>query len=201
MANAVIVLPASGTVAPFLVRALMLAHRRIFALLIRERVGDKMRLTHASCLAALAIAATAAQGAEVIYRSVAPDGEVTYSYKPQPGARETATIEIRTLSPEQRRAAQRLRAEEQASSAGVAALDRQWRRVDAEIIAAQKALARSEKALQSGRTPLPGERRGSVGGGSRLSEAYFQRLHGLEVAVEQAKQRLDRAYAARNALK
>ena len=159
-------------------------------------------MIHAACMAALlAMSTVAAQDAEVIYRSVAPDGEVSYSYKPQPGARETTTIEIRALSPEQRRAAQHLRAKEQASSAQVAALDRQWRRVDAEIIAAQKALARSEKALQAGRTPLPGERKGNVGGGSRLTEAYFRRLHGLEVAVEQAKRRLDRAYAARNALK
>lgn len=81
------------------------------------------------------------------------------------------------------------------------AMEAQWRRVDREIISADKALVRSEKALQQGRTPLPGERTGKVGGGSRLTEAYFQRVHGLEAAVEQAKQRLDLAYAARNALK
>ena len=156
----------------------------------------------AACMAAvLAISAIGTQAAELIYRSVAPDGEVTYSSQPEPGARETTTVEIRTLSPEQRRAAQRLRAEAQAGSAKAAALETQWRRVDREILPAQKALARGEKALQDGRTPLPGERRGNVGGGSRLTEAYFQRLHNLEAAVERAKQRLDRAYAARSALK
>lgn len=159
-------------------------------------------LVFAACMAAtLAMSTAGAVAAEVIYRSVAPDGEVTYSYEPEPGARETTTIEIRTLSPEQRRAAQRLRAEEQAASAQAAALERQWRRVDREIIASQQALAKAEKALQDGRTPLPGERKGNVGGGSRLTERYFQRLRGLEARVEQAKRRLDRAYAARNALK
>lgn len=74
--------------------------------------------------------------------------------------------------------------------------------VHAESVAsAQKELAQSQKALQEGRTPLPGERKGKVGGGSRLDEAYFQRLRGLERSVEQARLRLDRAYAARNALK
>lgn len=160
-------------------------------------------MIYAACMAAmLAISAAAAHAAEVIYRSVAPDGEVTYSYQPQPGARETTTIEIRTLSPEQGRAArQHLRSDEQAASARAVALERQWRRVDREILAARNALTQAEKALQDGRTPLPGERRGNAGGGSRLAETYFQRLGGLEAAVAQAKRRLDRAYAARNALK
>ena len=157
---------------------------------------------YAVCMAAvLALSAIRAQAAEPIYRSVGADGEVTYSYEPQPGARESTAIEIRTLSPEQRRAMRRLHAQEHAASAQAAALDRKWRRVDREIIAAQTALASREKALQDGRTPLPGERRGNVGGGSRLTEAYFQRLHNLELDVEHAKHRLDRAYAARSALK
>jgi hypothetical protein len=160
------------------------------------------RTLYAACVAAtLAVAAIGAQAAEVIYRSVGADGEVTYSDAPQPGARESTAIEIRSLSPEQRRAARRLRAEEQAASAQAAALEQQWHRVDQEIIAAQKALAQAEKSLQDGRTPLPGERKGKVGGGSRLTGAYFQRLRNLELAIERAKQRLDRAYAARNALK
>ena len=80
-------------------------------------------------------------------------------------------------------------------------VDQSWRRVDREIVSADKALARSEKALQEGRAPLPGERTGKVGGGSRLNEAYFHRLRALQTAVERAKQRLELAYAARNALK
>lgn len=109
------------------------------------------------------------------------------------------------LSPEQRRAAQLLRRQEKAESARVtrevSSLEDQWRRVDREIVAAHSGFARAEQALQKGRTPLPGERRGNVGGGSRLTEGYFQRLRRLEMLVERAKERLDRAYAARNALK
>ena len=133
-----------------------------------------------------------------------PDGEITYSSQPVPGARESVGFDILTLSPEQRRAARLLRAQEKALSAQVSAelnaREKEWRRVDREIVSAQNELARAESALRKGRTPLPGERRGNVGGGSRLTEAYFQRLRQAELRVEQTQQRLNRAYAARNAL-
>jgi len=143
--------------------------------------------------------------AETIYRSVGADGKVTYSSLPVPGARESKAIDIESLTPEQRRASLQLRLQEKSLSAQVNAQlqsrEKKWKRVDHEIISAQKALADAESALQNGRTPLPGERRGNVGGGSRLTEAYFQRLKNLEAQVKQAKQRLDKAYEARNALK
>lgn len=148
---------------------------------------------------------TASVHAETIYRSIGPDGEVTYSSLPEPGARESTAIEIENLSPEQRRASLLLRQQEKALSseadAQLQSRESEWRRVDREIISAQKALADAESALQKGRTPLSGERRGNVGGGSRLTEAYFQRLRKLETQVVQAKKRLDRAYEARNALR
>lgn len=143
--------------------------------------------------------------AETIYRSISPDGEVTYSSQPVPGARESAAVNIESLSPEQRRAGLLVRRQDKALSAQVNAQlqsrEAQWRRVDQEIVSAQKALAAAESALQTGRTPLPEERRGNVGGGSRLTEAYFQRPRQLETRVERAKASLDRAYGARNALK
>lgn len=150
-------------------------------------------------------AMTASAHAETIYRSISPDGEVTYSSQPEPGAHESTAIKFESLSPEQRRAGLLLRQQEKGLSAEVNAQlqsrESEWRRVDQEIVSAQKALADAESALQKGRTPLPGERRGNVGGGSRLTEAYFQRLRMLETQVVQAKKRLDRAYGARNALK
>ena len=143
--------------------------------------------------------------AETIYRSTSPNGEVTYSSQPVPGARASRAIDIESLSPEQRRAGLLLLRQDKALSAQVnarlQAREAEWRRVDREIVSAQKALAADESALQKGRTPLAGERRGNVGGGSRLTGTYFQRLRQLETRVEQAKARLDRAYSARNALK
>lgn len=143
--------------------------------------------------------------ADPIYRSISPDGEVTYSSLPLPGAHESKAIEIESLSPEQRRAGVLLRRQDKILSAEVTAslqsLESEWRQLDREIVSAQKVLAEAESSLQSGRTPLPGERRGNVSGGSRLTEAYFQRLRQNEMRVEQSKERLDRVYAARNALK
>jgi hypothetical protein len=67
-----------------------------------------------------------------------------------------------------------------------------------EVTAAEAALAVSKRRLELGREPLPGERRGLAGGGSRLTEEYEQRIAGLERDVADAEARLQRAYAARN---
>ena len=162
-------------------------------------------VTIVSAILGAACAMTASVHAETIYRSISPGGEVTYSSQPEPRSRESAAIEVESLSPEQRRAGLLLHRQDKALSAEVNAQlrsrAREWRRADREIVSARKALADAESTLQKGRTPLAGERRGNVGGGSRLTEAYFQRLRQIETRVAQAKERLDRAYEARNALK
>ena len=85
--------------------------------------------------------------------------------------------------------------------AGVNAREKAWQRVEKEIVDAYQALGRAEEARTAGQTPRPGERLGKVGGGSRLTEAYFARLEGLEADVQKAKARLDRAYEERNQLR
>lgn len=148
---------------------------------------------------------TAAAHAETIYRSIGADGEVTYSAQPVSGARESTELKMESLTPEQRRAGLLLHRQEIGISAGMdtqlQARENEWKQADREIASAQQALAAAEAALQNGRTPLGGERRANIGGGTRLTEDYFQRLRDLEKQVEQAKTRLDQAYAARNALK
>jgi hypothetical protein len=169
-------------------------------------------MTRTVICSVLTIAVAAAAGAfapaaraDVIYKSIGPDGDTSYASRPAPGARESTAIDIPSMSPEQRRASQLLRRQDKALSdevnARLRSLESEWRRVDLEITSAQKGLASAENALRSGRTPLPGERLGKAGGGSRLSEAYFLRLRAAETRVEEAKQRLDKAYAARNNLR
>ena len=142
---------------------------------------------------------------ETIYKSIGPNGEVTYAWKPDPNAVRTETIEVETLSPEQRRAVKKLQQRktqaERRADAYADTLEQQWKRVDQEIKEAQVGLQNAEKALEKGRTPHPGERLGAAGGGSRLTQAYFDRIRNLELAVGQAKQRLDQAYGARNNLR
>lgn len=134
---------------------------------------------------------------EVIYKSVELDGGIVYSSEPQKDAK---IIEILTLSPEERRAALLLEKKSKSEAKEIKEREMQWARADQEIMAAQQALRQAEADLQRGRTPLAHERRGTVSGYSRLTDAYFQRIRKLEAAVQHAKQRLDRAYDARNAL-
>jgi uncharacterized protein YndB with AHSA1/START domain len=142
---------------------------------------------------------------EVIYKSIEPNGEISYSWRPDPGASHIETINIDTLTVEQRRAVERFRREEikaeQNADVNAAGLEDEWTQVDNEITHAQAELQKAEAALQTGRMPLPGERRGNRDGGSRLTQAYFDRLHDLELEVQRARLRLDSAYEARNALK
>ena len=58
---------------------------------------------------------------------------------------------------------------------------------------ARLALKNAEAARDAGKEPLPGERLGNVGGGSRLSEGYFARQKGLEDAVAAARRRVEEA--------
>lgn len=82
-----------------------------------------------------------------------------------------------------------------ASGAAAADLNAAWQ----EIADAQRALDEARRALETGREPLPGERLGLAGGGSRLSPDYDARVRGLEDAVAAAEARLKDAHGARNA--
>lgn len=71
---------------------------------------------------------------------------------------------------------------------------------DLAITRAQAALQQARRALSAGQTPLPGERQHLVNGHSRLTSAYFDRIHGLEKGVTDARAALQASYAARDAL-
>jgi hypothetical protein len=73
------------------------------------------------------------------------------------------------------------------------------READAELRAANAALAQANKQLELGKEPLPGERTGTVSGMSRLNDAYWARQAENEAVVKEAKARRDAAVAARNA--
>jgi hypothetical protein len=68
----------------------------------------------------------------------------------------------------------------------------------AEVAAAERELAVARRKLELGREPLPGERLGLKGGGTRLSPEYESRVGELEKEVAAAEARLKRAYEARN---
>ena len=149
-----------------------------------------MTTTRSSGLKSLALAALlglsgTAQG-QPLYKSTMPDGKVVYSEKPVPGAAKVDTIEAPpaktgvTSATEQEKA----RAAQAAAKAGAAAQQAPG------LADARNALQKAEAARNNGKEPLPGERIGTAGGASRLTDAYFERQKNLEAAVEAARKKV-----------
>jgi hypothetical protein len=142
-----------------------------------------------------------------IYKVELPDGSILFTDSPPPGAK---ILEERETKSASRAAPPRSVAGSQAPAAtgippgstvvplkGPANLEAAM----AEISAAERELAVARRKLELGREPLPGERLGLKGGGSRLSPEYEARVGELEKEVSAAEARLKRAYEARNALR
>jgi hypothetical protein len=70
-----------------------------------------------------------------------------------------------------------------------------------DMLAAHTALQNAQSARELGVEPQPGERLGTAGGGSRLSEEYWERQKRLEDDVERARKRLDEAIVRWNAVR
>jgi len=144
------------------------------------------------CRISLLVLLLAASGAfaQAMYKSTMPDGKVIYGEKPAPGAQrvETVTVPppksgITVVTPaEKTQVDQRIQQRSAAESAKQSELDD-----------ARRQLQQAETALQSGKEPLPGERLGTAGGKSRLTDDYWERQKKLEQAVESARARLDKA--------
>jgi hypothetical protein len=155
-----------------------------------------MRVTSIAASLLLVIAGIAA--AQVVKKYVTPDGKTIYSDVPVPGAREVGEVAPPPpTDPEARR-----KAEEAARSEAERAQDtdkglQKGSEQQARIQAAEAALEEARSALANGKEPLPDERIGVAGGGTRLNEAYYQRQKANERAVVNAQKRLDDARAGR----
>jgi hypothetical protein len=130
-----------------------------------------------------------AAAATPLYKSTMPDGKVVYSEKPVPGAKRVDTVEppppktgTTTVTP-----AEKARAAQPVSGAAV----------QQPVEAARNELKKAEAAWEAGKEPLPGERIGTAGGASRLTDAYHARQKTLEAAVEAARKRLAEVERAR----
>jgi hypothetical protein len=128
-------------------------------------------------------------GAQTIYKSIMPDGKVIYGEKAAAGAKKVETIEappattgVTAVTPEER-----ARAAQEPTRSPVPPARTQ------ETQEARLALKNAEAAREAGREPLSSERMGNVGGGSRLTEAYFARQKSLEEAVAAARRRVEEA--------
>lgn len=151
--------------------------------------------------AALAVTAVTVS-AQTLYKSIMPDGRIVYGSKPEKGAARVDKVEPKLPLIEvepQTNEAQRKRDKEQLEAMEKRLAERKTARdkAEQEIFAAKEALTAAEKALEEGKTPLPGERLSTADGGSRLSEAYAERLKRTEEDVAKARDRLETAYRAR----
>lgn len=149
------------------------------------------RISFFSLLAICMLVSSAANGAQVLYKSTMPDGKVVYGDKPVPGAvkveeqkPDTSKAGIQTTQPSDKGTLKRMEQDR---------LKRE--RADDQLGAAEKALRDAEEALAKGEEPLPGERTGTAGKGSQLNELYWKRQEKLKKDVERARANLERARA------
>jgi hypothetical protein len=139
-----------------------------------------------------ALLASVAALAQTVYKSTMPDGSIVYGEKAAAGAARVETLQpaptsgIRGLTGEERARAAQSERERATAAAGGAQAER-------ELDAARKDLRQAEAARQAGKEPLPNERIGIVGGGSRLTEDYHARQKALEDAVDAARKRVSAA--------
>jgi len=159
-------------------------------------------LRPAILLLACVLSAALPAGAQV-YKNVMPDGRIIYSDKPMKGAGKTQAVDVPPPPTEadKAKAAQRLQEDERQKQALQERLDERRKKLDdadEKVKQARQALANAEAALESGRSPRPGEMLGSVGPNARPSEGYLQRIANLEQNVANAKKALDDALRERN---
>ena len=146
----------------------------------------------ASIAAMLLLVGTGIAQAQSIKKYVTPDGRTIYSDVPVPGAREVG--KIAPPPPPIEQSSQDSDDETADNDAERARqLDRRMAERSArqdKIKAAEAELESARETLANGKDPLPDERLGIAGGGTRLTEAYYQRQQNNESAVKNAEQML-----------
>ena len=147
-------------------------------------------------IAALLLAASTGLAAgETIYKYERADGRIVYSDAPEKGGKLVERLDF-PAPPPARAAA---RGEPRAGLSELAETrSEQLDAADARIREAAQALQTAEARQQQGAEPLPGERLGKVGGGSRLAPSYFSRQQDDAADVDAARANLEEAYRLRN---
>ena len=142
-------------------------------------------------------------GAWEVYRYRMPDGSVVYTHE----VSTTGKLEeiIGAPPPDSAQVEQALRVKRKREDDRINLIASQ-READLNVVVAEisnqtTALEAAKQKLKSGLEPGPDERLGTAGGHTLLSPAYWQRVRKLQLAVDNARERLDDAYAARNAIK
>ena len=155
-----------------------------------------LRLILAVCLAGVPLLAT---GQPMIYKVQMPDGSVLYSDTVPSGgkvleereAKSTPRVNTLPSQPAGTRAGVAPNIVRPTAPAGKGAAP------PANIETLERDLAVAKRKLELGREPLPGERRGLAGGGSRLTPEYEARIAAMEREVAATEAKLKNAYESR----
>ena len=144
-------------------------------------------------LAALALGVAAAPAlAQKMQKYITPDGKTVYSDHPIPGARLVGEVAPPPPVDPSAAAAARTRAQQASEAADAAAAKRAEGGGTQQQQDAADTLAKAKERLEKGKEPLPGERTGTAGGGSRLNEQYWARQRANEQSVKDAEAALQK---------
>ena len=149
------------------------------------------RILLAGCLIAIALTFPPV-AAQTVYKSTMPDGRVIFGDRAEPGA-----VKVETSKPDTSRTGVQINppGAERAVQGGESARKRSESSAD-RIREAEEAVRKAEAALANGKEPLPGERTGTAGGGSRLNDSYWTRQKQLREDLVKARDYLNKLRSA-----
>jgi hypothetical protein len=147
-----------------------------------------------------------------LYRQILPDGRIIYSDKQIKGAKLDDTLKVdpdsngKSWKPESgKRPTLPPRAErtpvQKVPTVPPLNKRKTLDEAEADVIKSEMLLEDAKKRQQAGVEPLPGERTGNAGGGSRLNERYEMRQKALAHEVAEAEAMLQRSRNERDAVR
>jgi hypothetical protein len=148
-------------------------------------------VTHIAAYGCLLAAALLLQPAvaQTLYKSTMPDGSVVYGDKPAPDA-----VKVEETRPDIKKGGiGGITAREKEALKELEKTRLQREAGQDKVRVAEQALRDAEAARAAGKEPLASERLGTAGGGSRITDAYYERQKKLDADVENARRELDQA--------
>lgn len=131
--------------------------------------------------------------AQTLYKSTLPDGRIVYGDKPAPDA-----VKVEETRPDIKKGGiGGITAREKEALKELEKTRLQREGGQDKVRSAEEALRNAEAARAAGKEPLASERLGTAGGGSRITDAYYERQKKLDADVEQARRELDQARSGR----
>jgi len=150
-----------------------------------------MKTRSVSILPAVALAlVSGAALAQFLYKSTMPDGRVIYGDAPTPGAAkvektkpDTSRTGVTGATPKEAEALRRMETERPRGGGSNSPAD------------IEAALRKMEAGREQFREPLEGERIGTVGGGGRFTDSYWERQKKYDDGMETLRKELEKARA------